>query len=447
MIDALIVALLVFIHAFYVAAEFSSVSVRRTRIIQLAAEGNRFALMLQPILVVPRRLDNYVAACQLGITVTSLSLGFYGQSRIADSLRPLLLDLGGLQDAAAESIAATSVLLLLTTLEVLMGELVPKSVGVRFPERLALLTIVPMRWSVAVLRPLIWFFNGAGQLILRLLRVAPADGHSRTTYLPGEIELLVTESAKGGLLDAEERVMLRNIFRLSGLVAHQVMIPRLRIEAAPVDIPPRELLKLIADSSYTRIPIYESDVDHIIGFVHLKDIFRVCLAEGDQKVRLHDFLREALFVPEMMPVDELWNLLKSGHHYMAIVFDEYGGTAGLVTQEDLIEEVFGELQDEFDQEDPLIVRDEMGSVTLRGDVLVADVNEYLLLNLPADRANTIGGLVSSLLGRPAQVGDQVTIGAQTLHVGAVDELAVTQVSVPLPDDREPILDGERAGEV
>jgi len=446
LIDALIVTLLVLVNAFYVSAEFSSVSVRRTRIIQLAAEGNRFALMLQPILVSRQRLDNYVAACQLGITVTSLSLGFYGQSRIADSLRPLLLDLGGLQDAAAESIAATGVLLLLTMLQVLLGELVPKSVGVRFPERLALLTVVPMRWSVAVLRPLIWFFNGAGQLILRFLRVAPADGHSRT-YLPGEIELLVAESAKGGLLDAEERVMLRNIFRLSGLVAHQVMIPRPRIEAAPVDIPPRELLKLIADSSYTRIPIYERDVDHIIGFVHLKDIFRVCLAEGDQNVRLHDFLREALFVPEMMPVDELWNLLKSGHHYMAIVFDEYGGTAGLVTQEDLIEEVFGELQDEFDQEVPLIARDEMGGVTLRGDVLVADVNEYLLLNLPADRANTIGGLVSSLLGRPARVGDQVTVGAQTLHVGAVDELAVTQVSVPLPDDREPILDGERAGEV
>lgn len=446
MIDALIVALLVLVNAFYVAAEFSSVSVRRTRIIQLAAEGNRFALMLQPVLVSRQRLDNYVAACQLGITVTSLSLGFYGQSRIADSLRPLLLDLGGLQDAAAESIAVTGVLLLLTALQVLLGELVPKSVGVRFPERLALLTVVPMRWSVAVLRPLIWFFNGAGQLILRFLRVAPADGHSRT-YLPGEIELLVAESAKGGLLDAEERVMLRNIFRLSGLVAHQVMIPRPRIEAAPVDIPPRELLKLIADSSYTRIPIYERDVDHIIGFVHLKDIFRVCLAEGDQNVRLHDFLREALFVPETMPVDELWNLLKSGYHYMAIVFDEYGGTAGLVTQEDLIEEVFGELQDEFDQESPLIARDEMGSVTLRGDVLVADVNEYLLLNLPVDRANSIGGLVSSLLGRPAQVGDQVTIGAQTLHVGAVDELAVTQVSVPLPDDREPTLDGERAGEV
>jgi len=447
MIVVLIIALLILINALYVAAEFSSVSARRTRINQLAAEGNRLALMLQPIMADPRRLDHYVATCQHGITGSSLVLGFYGQAKLADALRPLLVDLGGLQEAAAESIAVTGVLLFLTTLQVLLGELVPKSIGLRYPERLALLTAAPMRWSVVLLHPLTWLFNGAGQLILRLLRVPPMEGHAHTTHLPGEIELLVAESAKGGLLDAEERVMLRNIFRLSGLTADQVMIPRPRIQAAPVDIPPRELLALIADSSYTRIPIYQVDIDHVVGFVHLKDIFRVCFAEREHEAKLDDFLREVLFVPETMPVDELWNLLKSGRHYMAIVFDEYGGTAGLVTQEDLIEEVFGELQDEFDQESPLIARSEAGEVLLRGDVLVADVNEYLLLNLPTGRANTIGGLVTSLLGRPAQGDDEVTIGVHTLRVRQVDDLAVTRVSLPLPADAEPVLDGERAEEI
>jgi CBS domain containing-hemolysin-like protein len=203
------------------------------------------------------------------------------------------------------------------------------------------------------------------------------------------------------------------------------------------------LLKLIADSPYTRIPIYEEDVDHIVGIVHLKDIFRVYCLDQEQEVNLADLIRDVPFVPETMPVDELWSILKSGHHYMAIVFDEYGGTAGLVTQEDLIEEVFGELQDEFDHERPLIARGEKGEVTLRGDVLVADVNEYLLLNLPTDRGVTLGGMVTSLLGRPAQVGDQVIVGAHTLRVGAVDDLAVTRVSLSLPDGTEPVLDGER----
>jgi putative hemolysin len=409
----------------------------------MAEEGNRLASMLHPYLVNSRQLDDYVAACQLGITASSLLLGYYGQSQVAVLLQPLLVDFGGMQQAAAGSVAATAVLLVLTALHVLLGELVPKSVGVRYPERLALLTVVPMQWSVVLMRPLIWVFNGAGRLILRLFNMDTVDAHS-STHLPEEIELLVVESAKGGLLDAEERVMLRNVFRLSELVAHQVMIPRPRIEAAPVDIPLSSLLELVADSPYTRIPIFENDIDHIIGVVHLKDIFRVWSTELEHEVELRDFVRQVPFVPEGMPVDELWSLLKSGHYYMAIVFDEYGGTAGLITLEDLIEEVFGELQDEFDQESPLIARDEDGAVLLRGDVLVDDVNEYLLLDLPTDRANTVGGLVTSLLGRPARLGDELTVGGHTIRVHAVDDLAVTQVSLTLPADAEPVLDGERA---
>ncbi len=442
MIVALIVALLIFINALYVAAEFSTVSARRTRIGQLAAEGNRFALMLQPIQADPHKLDNYIAACQLGITVSSLTLGFYGQAQLADLFRPLLVELGGLQDAAAESIAATAVLLFLTTLQVLLGELVPKSIGVRYPEELALLTVVPMRWSVLLLSPFIWLFNGTGRLILRLLKVPEVEEHAHV-HLPEEIELLVAESAEGGVLDAEEKVMLRNIFRLGGMVARQVMIPRPRMIAAPADIPPRDLLELIADSTFTRIPIYQDSIDHIVGFVHLKDVFRVCLSAACDEIPLQDYMREVPFVPETMPVDELWDLLKAGRHYMAIVFDEYGGTAGLVTQEDLIEEIFGELQDEFDQESPLIAHDETGDVLLRGDVLVADANEYLLLNLPTDQADTIGGLVTSVLGRPAQVGVKVQVGAHLLRVRRVDDLAVTQVSLTLPAGTVAMLDGER----
>jgi CBS domain containing-hemolysin-like protein len=301
-----------------------------------------------------------------------------------------------------------------------------------------------MQWLVVLLQPFTWLLNGSGRLILRLLRVDSAD-RALHTPLPGEIELLVAESAKGGLLDAEERVMLRNVFRLGELTADQVMIPRPRIEAAPVDIGVRQLLVLVADSAYTRIPIYEDDIDHILGFVHLKDLFRVTFAGDGEQAIVRDLLRQVPFVPETMPVEELWALLKSGHHYMAIVFDEYGGTAGMITQEDLIEEVFGELQDEFDQERPLIARTASRDVILRGDLLVSDLNEYLLLNLPTERALTIGGLVTSILGRPPEVGDLAKIGVHDLEVEQVDELAVTQVRMSLPDGNRPLLDGTELG--
>jgi putative hemolysin len=444
LVAGLIITLLIALNALFVAAEFSAVSARRTRISQLAQDGNRLALVLEPILDHPRQVDDYVAACQVGITLSSLLLGFYGQSSLAVYLSPLLINLGGLQTVTAESISATVILLSLTALQMVLGELVPKSIGLRYPEQLALYTVLPMRWMVAILRPFTWLLNGSGRLILHLFRVEPAD-RALHTPLPAEIELLVAESAKGGLLDAEERVMLRNVFRLGELTADQVMIPRPRMEAAPAAIDLDELLELVADSSYTRIPIYEEDIDHIVGFIHLKDLFRVCFSGMSEQTTVRDILRQVPFVPETMPVEELWALLKSGHHYMAIVFDEYGGTAGMITQEDLIEEIFGELQDEFDHEGPLISRDAGGDVILRGDLLVSDVNEYLLLNLPTERALTLGGLVISVLGRPAEVGDVAQAGAYTLEVEGVEELAVTQIRLSLPDGARPLLDGAQLG--
>lgn len=205
--------LMICFNALYVAAEFSAVSARRPRIRQQAEDGNRLARLLAPILIDTHLLDRYVAACQLGITASSLVLGYYGQAAIAGALTPLLAQLGGLQQAAATSLSVTLVLLLLTTLQVLLGELVPKSVAIRYPERLALLTVVPLRWSMVLLRPAIALFNGTGTLILRMLGVPPATGHSHV-HSPEEIDLLIGESEKGGVLDADERQLLRNALRI-----------------------------------------------------------------------------------------------------------------------------------------------------------------------------------------------------------------------------------------
>lgn len=438
---------LILINALYVTAEFGTVAARKTRISQMAGSGNRLAKLLLPIMEDSQALDHYVAACQVGITVSSLALGAVGQGVIAVrlvaplvnlliSLEPLWTALGlsaaNVATAAAHSIAATGVLLLLTMLQVVLGELFPKSVAIQYPEKVALLTVVPMRWSLALLRPLIWFFNGSGRLILRLLGQEQRDTITRF-HSPEEIEILVTESHEGGLLDDEERQMLRNTFRMRELTARQVMVHRTRVTAAPVESSVMQLIDKAIEAGISRIPLYQGTIDTIIGFVHIKDLFRLHV-EGREN--LAEIWRDVVYVPESLPVAGVWETLRDARQYMAIVFDEYGGTAGLITLEDLIEEIFGELQDEFDNEIPLISRDKEGRIYLRGDLLVGDVNEYLELNLPEEAADTLSGLILSELGRPPVEGDEIVIGGTLIRVEVMADLGVSEVSLQTGGDEE-----------
>jgi CBS domain containing-hemolysin-like protein len=436
-----VTATMILANALYVAAEFATVSARRHRISQQANAGNRLAQLLAPIMADTRRLDTYVAACQIGITASSLVLGFYGQSAIATAIAPLLSRLGGMQELAAQSLAATAVLILLTILQVVLGELVPKSVALRYPERLALLTVVPVRWSMALFRPLIALFNGTGTLILRLLRVPPA-GHHIHVHAPEEIELLVAESAKGGLLEPDERRLLRNAFRIGELTAADVMVPRTQLVAASLDTPLPALLDLTITTAYTRIPLYRSSIDEIAGIVHLKDLFHLHIEGRDDVASI---VRPIPFVPETQPAVDIWNRLRQESSYVAIVFDEHGGTAGMITIEDLIEEIVGELQDEYDEEAALIAADPDGRVRLRGDVLVDDVNELFGLKLPSATANTIGGLVTAGLGRAPQVGDEATFGETQLRVEAISGIAVREVSLVPPAGVDLRMPGELEG--
>jgi CBS domain containing-hemolysin-like protein len=424
-----ITAAMIFATALYVAAEFAAtISARRPRIRQEAASGNRLAQLLEPILSEPRRLDAYIATCQLGITASSLVLGYYGQSGIATALYPLLERLGGLQRAAAESLAATIVLVVLTFLTVLLGELVPKSLATRNPERWALRTALPMRWSMALFRPAIALFNGTGSLILRLMRVPPAEHHVHL-HSPEEIESLVAESAKGGMLEEDERRLLASAFRVGDLTAADVMVPRPRLVAAPIATPLSTLLDLATTSAYTRIPLYQETIDDVVGFVHLRDLFRLYV-EGREDVA--SVLRPAPFVPETKDAVEVWNLLQQEHSYVAIVFDEFGGTAGMITIEDLIEEVFGELREEFREDPALIAPAADGCVRLHGEVLIEDVNELFDLDLPSTEVHTIGGLVMALLGRTPQVGDEADVAGIRLRVEAVTGVAVREVTLCPP---------------
>ncbi len=427
----LVVALMISINALFVAGEFSSVSARKTRIAQLADEGNALARTLLPILQDPKKLDNYIAASQVGITLSSIVLGIYGERQIAPLLEPWIerLPLG----LASGAIAATLVLTFLTILQVVLGELVPKSVGIQYPERLALVTVLPVKWSADyLLKPLIVILNGSGALILRLLGIATHHEHAHI-HSPEEIVILVRESHRGGLIDADERQFLQNVFRSSRTQAGDIAIPRNRMVAASIDRPVGQVLEMAAESAFTRIPIYEDHIDQIVGFVHLRDLFALRRSKPDASLR--SILRPVPYVPESLSLPALWDRLDQAQSYLAIVLDEYGGTSGLVTREDLIEELFGELQDEFDNERALITPAGEGRVVVRGDMLITNLNDMLEIALPSDTASTVGGLIMERLGQVPLVGDTVVIEGTTLQVEAVAHNSATSVRITLREEK------------
>jgi CBS domain containing-hemolysin-like protein len=382
--------------------------------------------MLVPIVDDPQRLDNYIAACQIGITIASLVLGYYGQAAIAGALAPLLIGFGG--EATARSLSALLVLVGLTTLTVVFGELVPKSVALRYPERTAIFAVLPMRWSLALFRPLIVFFNGTANLILRAFGVPPGGGHAHV-HSPEELELLVAESAKGGLLDSDERELLSNAFQITELRAADVMVPRTRLVAAARETPLADALALAAREGYSRIPLYRGSIDAIVGIVHIRELYREFVAGRHE---LGPVLRRVPFVPESLSAAEVWNKLRQEGSYVAIVFDEYGGTAGMITVEDLVEEIFGNVEDEFDAEPLSMTVSTEGHVSVDGDTPIAEVNAAYTLSLPEAEIHTVGGLVLNALSRTVQVGDTVQIGDITLRVEATDGNAVTRVRIERP---------------
>jgi len=407
LITLVIILLLILVNGLYVAAEFSTVSAKRPRLAQMAAEGNTTAASVLGIIEDPKRIDTYVAACQLGITVSSLLLGVLGQSRLMTFLEPFLAGLGAQNQLIAQSISATLILLLLTILQVIFGELMPKNVGLQYPERLAMSTLLPMRWSLKLFQPLIWFFNGSGQIIMRLLGANAVAEHSHV-HSPQEIMMLVEESSAGGLLDIEERRLLVNTLQLRHLTARKVMIPRNHMFTASVDQPCGEILKLLATSTYSRLPLYKDSIDEIQGIVHLKDLLRGCHAQPalrDQPVQA--LMHTAHYVPDSMAVEDVMKQMQQEHDNMVIVVDEYGGTAGMITFEDLIEELIGEFQDEFDHELPPVVLRGTKYLVVQGDVKVDELNELLDLTLPSNSVDTIGGLVTQEVGRMPEKGDWV----------------------------------------
>jgi len=340
-----VIVLLILVNALYVAAEFAAVGVRRSRIRRLAEDGNPLARRLQVFIEDPHGLDNYIAACQIGITLSSLVLGAYGQATLSGPLTPRLVGLG-VDPGSAQPTAAVVILLGLTITQMILGELVPKSLALQYPTRAALGTVLPMQWSLRVFRPFIVLLNGSGGLLLRLAGLRNA-GH-RHIHSPEEIALLIAESRDGGLLEPEEQVRLHRALSLGLRTAKQLMVPRERLAAVRADMPFEQLVQEMAASPYTRLPVYRSSLDDIIGFVRTKMVVLHYVRLRNQG-SIENVLQPISFVDESMPADRLLAFLRQRRSHQAIVRDATGRVTGLVTLADVLADLLGRTPDEFGQ--------------------------------------------------------------------------------------------------
>ncbi|MFW2382389.1 MAG: hemolysin family protein [Acidimicrobiales bacterium] len=431
----LLILLMVSFNALYVAAEFATVGSRRSRVQETAESGSGPAKSLLTILQDSKRLDNYVAACQIGITLSSLVAGAYGQAQLI----PLFEDQFG---SASPTIAVVVVLLFITALQVVLGELLPKTVALRYPEALAIATLTPMRISQWLLRPLVAIFNGSAFAIMDRLGLHIDHSHSHV-HSPTELAGLYRESAAGGLIDSAEREMLAGALSVSNRVVREIMTPRRRLHMIEASTPIASALVELSASPYSRFPVTE-DTEEIVGLVTLRDLFLA--NEEGTAATVAEIAESPLVVSEVFEVPPLVKTFSQQGLHVAIVVNEFGSVSGMVTREDAIEEILGEFNDEFDLEpDPITVVG--SSVSVRGDVLLKVLNERFELALPIDQVDTVSGYVWHHLGRLPVVGDTVplitgetrpereagpNLAPPQLRVDSVDGTLVDRVSFALP---------------
>jgi putative hemolysin len=458
-LDIAIVFLLVLANAFFVASEFALVSVRRTRIDQLAASGNRAASVVQRAV---HDLDRYIAATQVGITLASLLLGGLGEQTLEPLLTPIFSwapeQWQGITRAA---LVAGFAYFIMTALHVIIGELMPKSIALQRAESTALRIGRPMAFFALIFSPLIWLLNGIGNLLLRLLGFHAAEGHSQV-HSPEELDLIFTESHKGGEINQTEFDILHRVVRFSDTTARAIMVPRLEMQTLPMTITRNALIDFLQSRPHSRIPVYQDSLDDVVGIVNSKDLEHLINRELSQELEevktaissrkynqhapgerqtaeektidLTPVVYEGAVVPETIRIDKLLTELKKRRQQIAIVIDEYGATVGLVSLVDLLEQVFGDLPDEAEETEPEILKQPDGSIQVAGGVSIDEVNELFGSGFPTGEAVTMAGLVLNALGRIASVGDEVTINQICIRVEKVDRFRIASLSLFFPPE-------------
>ena len=426
-INIFIIAFLLFVNGFFVAAEFALVKVRKTRLEQLSNDGNTNA---KTALKLVNNVNKMLAAAQLGVTIASIALGWVAEATIVQLVSPIIRYLPH-GHITVHAIAVPISFLLVTYFHVLIGEQLPKCLALKHTEKLALVIASPMSMFITLFKPLVWILQVSGDWLLKLLHADRDD--ASLVHSTEELDMLVDASYNEGVLNETEAEMLHNMFKFSDLMAKQVMIPRTDMICVPEDITYEEINKLALDNGYTRYPVYEKEnIDRITGFIHVKDLYAIAMTKEEYSVPT--LLRPILLVPETMTLDNLMLEFKKTHIQMAVVVDEYGGTAGLITLEDVLEEIIGEVQDEFDEEEEEVNIKEIGSGTYMANAMMRpdELAEFFEMNtdiFEEDDVETIGGLVVKLLGRIAEINDSVTFKGLTFTVKEVDGARITQLEI------------------
>jgi CBS domain containing-hemolysin-like protein len=414
---------LVALNGFFVAAEFALVRVRDSRLVQLEQEGSSRAGRVRAAL---QDLDAYLSVCQVGITVASLALGWVGEPAVSALIRPLLHGVGIENERIVELIAVVLGFAVITYAHLVFGEQAPKYYSIQRAEGVSMNISRPLNLFMFLFRPLVWLVNASTNFILRPWGIRL--GEEMEAHSEEELRIMISSSVASGELEPQEHDYLNNVFDFGDTVARAVMVPRPDIEALPITAPLEELVERAAFGRYTRYPVYEGDLDHVLGAVHVKDLFRAAKEDGDG-FDIRPLIRDCLVVPETKRIEQILREFQSRKLQMAIVIDEWGSVEGLITIEDVVEELVGEIQDEFDEDEAAIEPLGENTYAVDGRIPITDVNDYFNLDLPHEDFDTIGGFVLGSLGRPPEPGDVVPADGVTLRVKSVDGPRVSMLTL------------------
>ncbi len=406
---------LLFVNAFFVAAEYGLVTSRRTRIMELEHEGNKRARLVLKITSDPPR---FISAMQLGVTISSLAIGALGEQVLAEKFSTVM----------ASILAVILALLIVTYLHVVIGELVPKGIALGHPERTALAVSTPVRWFFVIARPLVWLLQESTAVILRSLGLEP-PGAEHEAHSEAELRMLLSSSADQGEIEHEEQEMLYKVFDFADKEVSDVMVPRPEVVAISIALPAEEALKSVLESPYTRYPVYRESLDDIVGVLHIRDLIVAMHDGGIVDVDLESLVRPAYMVPETKDLGALLTEFRRTNQHLAVVIDEYGSMEGIVTLEDLLEEIVGEIEDEFDLPDETVERIDDETIRIDGTFPIDDFNERYGCDLPQDDYHTIAGFVFGQLGRAALTGDEIKHEGLTFTVDSVEGQRIDRLRV------------------
>ena len=434
LLDVLLTIFLVLLNGFFVAAEFAIVKVRASQIELRSVAGNMIA---RRSLAMVKNLDAYLSATQLGITLASLALGWIGESVVSEMILSIFDKLGyATSEEIVHKWAIGIAFALITVMHIVFGELAPKSIAIRYSEATTLAVAIPLQAFYFVGRPLIWTLNGFANLILKLLRIPLA--HEQDTHNEEEIRILLHESKKSGAINSSEHELLENVFKFDDKVAEQIMIPRTKVVSIDIDEPLESIMDIIMEEGYSRLPVYKESIDNIIGILYAKDLLK--LINNKQKVDIKELIRPAYFITERKPINEVLKEFQRKHIHLAVVLDEFGGTAGIVTMEDIIEELVGEIQDEYDEETSIVVKKNESEYIVNSLSSIIDVNKFLRIPLPeSEEYDTVNGFINFIHGGIPELNEKIIINDFEITVIKKSQNAVESVLIKIlatPDIKE-----------